>query len=86
MLGLRLLSHAADTREGGYWRQRAQMAERDLALERGKTESIARQLQELAARFDAMAARLEAISSSVTVAPETQATATPTSGPSSDGG
>jgi uncharacterized membrane-anchored protein YhcB (DUF1043 family) len=63
----RALSHAADEREGSYWHRRAQTAERELGEERAKNEGIARQLQELAARFDSMAARLEALSTAADV-------------------
>jgi hypothetical protein len=52
-------THVHRGRAGGVWRERAEVAERDLAAARRQLDNLANELRTLSARFDDLTARFE---------------------------
>lgn len=54
-------SHPHRGRPGGVWRERAEIAERDLAAARRQLDNLTNELRALSARFDDLSARFESM-------------------------
>jgi hypothetical protein len=66
-------THTHGDRPGGVWRERAEVAERDLAAARRQLDNLTNELRALSTRFDDLTARFEAMQTGNTA----EATAAP---------